>query len=54
MKFKLFKKILNTLKEIKYCFVLTVIFFACIFISICKEIKEEDLDKIMKRWLNEK
>ena len=40
--------------DIKKCFLLTIMFFVCIILVPCKELTDEDIQKIMRKWLNEK
>lgn len=47
-------KLMTFIQDIKDYFILTIIFFACICIVPCKKLNDRDIEKIMKRWLNEK
>jgi hypothetical protein len=47
-------KIMTILSEIRKSFILTVIFFTCIIIMPFKNITDEEIDKIIRKWVNEK
>lgn len=47
-------KLMKIFKDIKYCILLTIVLFTCIVIVPCKELSEEEIDNIMRKYFEDR